>query len=925
MIKNMSTKKHWDSPSFDKNEKKGAVAVHQISKTKKLNGHNYKKWMKSLLKKSKGSDVSLQKNDKLFQDDENVTVGKSSKEVETSNGDSPQQHERVEFVLRRVKDSDHAERTNDPNHLSQTKEGDCCNDPSPEPECDDISGDASENQTNLDISGTKEKLAQSSITANFVEYWVPVELSSVQTEQYCGSLFSNSKLLCTDAKHDLDSAKILHDILISTRKCCDHPYLVDRSLHTSLMQGIPQPEQLDAEIKLSSKLHLLLKTLLEIKKRGLRALILYQSLGGSGMVSIGHILDDIIHEKFGEDSFVRIPGGGGLSRSQRNAILTEFNYIRSGKFVCLMETRACVPSIKLSNIDTVIFFNSDWDPMSDMRALKRIDLTSQFEQVKVFRLYSSLTVEEKVLILTKQGRAPESNTINMKQSTCHRLLSWGVTNLFDKLDEFHNFDTINTKSVISSGDSFVENVFTELLYLLPNTGKNNDCKHTSFILKVEPVGGIYPRNVTLFGEEGSSQLDNFSIVEEMIDKEPPCVLWINLLKGRQPKWKYLPSASSRTRKTVYRFDDLLKGSLEGETASKRCRKEANKTQNRDIARKSSGGKKHDHVRQKAIPSLVNEQSRSDTLTREKTPTLETPSSAEPRLSPQRNCPLPSDQLPPYEHDHVTIQNGQTSVQIKTTQPPLEDSVRPYVPVTENRREPSASTVLPTSGVGHLPQASQVTSSDQLKSVCSSLQTELERLEKEKSHSSKLHEEMKLQMKMACIQEIDQIRKKYDLLLQNSERAYAEEMKVFEARHKNVVSNKLLAEAMMEYATQDPSQEIYQLICQGVGSPIIAPTNAESISGPGQALASQAMNSTSSMSMQLHRALVGHKASPFRPMYNLPVNCFQAGYGVRAPAPYFRHTRPPVPFTAPGGRVSLLSMSGQQVMSNVQTWQSPGLR
>lgn len=59
-------------------------------------------------------------------------------------------------------------------------------------------------------------------------------------------------------------------------QCCDHPYLVDWSLRTSLTQDVPDAIKLDAEIRLSNKLHLLHKILLEIRERGLRVLILYQ-------------------------------------------------------------------------------------------------------------------------------------------------------------------------------------------------------------------------------------------------------------------------------------------------------------------------------------------------------------------------------------------------------------------------------------------------------------------------------------------------------------------------------------------------------------------------------------------------------------------------------------------------------------------------
>lgn len=80
----------------------------------------------------------------------------------------------------------------------------------------------SKSQCNLDESKLQEKFAHSvadeckSTTTNFVEYWVPVRLSNVQTEQYCGSLFSNSSVLSSCLKHD--PTEILHEILVSTRK-----------------------------------------------------------------------------------------------------------------------------------------------------------------------------------------------------------------------------------------------------------------------------------------------------------------------------------------------------------------------------------------------------------------------------------------------------------------------------------------------------------------------------------------------------------------------------------------------------------------------------------------------------------------------------------------------------------------------------------
>ncbi|KAI3472070.1 hypothetical protein Pfo_028758 [Paulownia fortunei] len=901
----MNTVKTWDTRNCNKNEKEGTVAV-QISKPKKLKGHGYKELLESLAKKAKGSDLSIQKKNKLSQIEVNVTEPNGSNEDETTNADSSFSHsqqERVDFLLRRVRYSGHAESSNRSNYATQTKKR---------------KNNISESQCNLDISKQKEKLAHcvafecKSTTTNFVEYWVPVRLSNIQTEQYCGSLFSNARVLCSCSKHD--STKILHDILVSTRKCCDHPYLVDWSLRTSLIQGIPEPEQLDAEIKLSNKLLLLHKILLEIRKRGLRVLILYQSLGGSGPISTGDILDDIIHEKFGTDSFVRI--GGGISPSKKRAALNTFNDKGSGKFVCLMETRACLPSIKLASIDTVIFFNSDWNPMNDLRALHKINLDSQFEQVKVFRLYSSYTVEEKVLILTKQGMTPEGNIINIRQSTCHGLLTWGASYLFKKLDEFHNFITPDTHSFISYGESFVEDVFLELSTLLPNNDKSKICSNNSFILEVQQIGGIYPRNISLLGEVEYPLMDNFSLAEEMIVKEPPYVFWIKLLEGRNPRWKYFSSQSPRTRKSVQHVDELLEAFAGAETASKKCRTEAksnvcqipgvirrrtrSKLQNRDKERKLSGGKTHNPVnhkvkciseesdRREKLTSWVNQHSKAAALTKRHTPVLGNTSSTEPHSL-----------LPTNEYDHVpssaTIQNdhtnGTTAPSFQTqaaTRPLIEDSIRPLessvqhsmgeVPLqtasiashmTEDRREPSAisqASVSLTSLNCQPTEASQVTHSEALQSVCKALLIELEGLQKQKTELLKLHEEMKLQTKMACEKEIDQIRKKYDMLLQNAEMAFVEEKKVLETRYNKVYINKSLAEAVMQ-------RDNYK-------------------------------NATLSRG-------------------NL-----QAGYEIRAPAPHLRHMRHPVPITAPklsspGGwcRNNFFTSQHSALTYNVQTRQS----
>ncbi|KAI4300289.1 hypothetical protein L6164_033684 [Bauhinia variegata] len=390
-------------------------------------------------------------------------------------------------------------------------------------------------------------------SSRFIEYWVPAMLSNLQLEQYCSMLLSNKVFLCSGLKTDPIDA--LRDLIISTKKCCNHPYLLDQSLHSFVTKERPIEEYLDIGIKASGKLQLLEKILIEVKNHGLRAMILFESAGGSG--SIGNILDDVVCQRFGKDCYVRY--GRGYKPTRKQAALDMFNDKAGGKFVFLIDNRSCVPSIKLSSVDTIILFDSDWDSQNDLRALQRMSISSQFEQLTVFRLYSSFTIEEKVLMLAKEGIALDSNMQCINQSTCHTLLKWDASYLFNKLDDLHASDISVSATDISSDQSFLHDVICELSSQLP-CGNDTDCHNSSFILKVEQNGGVYSKNNILLGERSMKKLDS----------RLSAFSWTNLFERRNPRWKFLSISSQRIRKKVKYCDQLLQNSeFEDVTLGKR--------------------------------------------------------------------------------------------------------------------------------------------------------------------------------------------------------------------------------------------------------------------------------------------------------------------------------------------------------------------
>ncbi|KAE9585765.1 putative DNA helicase chromatin remodeling SNF2 family [Lupinus albus] len=406
----------------------------------------------------------------------------------------------------------------------------------------------------------------------FVEYWVPVQISHVQLEQYCGILLSNASILRSSSK--VDTAGALRDVLNSTQKCCNHPYVLNPSLQPLLTEGLQtaSPEFLDVGCKASGKLQLLDSMLKELRKKKLRALVLFQSIGGSG------ILVDFLLLRFGQDSYEGIDRSSPLSKKQ--SAMKKFNNKDNGCFIFLLETIACHSSIKLSSVDAVIIFNSDLNPMNDVRSLQKITLDSQFEFIKIFRLYSSFTIEEKALIFAKQDKTLDINIQNISPSTTHMLLMWGASCLFDDLRVFHDGETsVSSLESLFGGEPHLK-AACEFSSILSQDGENNDTSNCSFLLKVQPNGGKYRGNCSLLGEQKL----------RFLDEEAPHIFWTKLLEGKHFKWKYSCGLSQRSRKKVHHVNGSLdRPDLVSESISKKRRKVSNNTIDQPSSK--SGGRK----------------------------------------------------------------------------------------------------------------------------------------------------------------------------------------------------------------------------------------------------------------------------------------------------------------------------------------------
>ena len=74
-----------------------------------------------------------------------------------------------------------------------------------------------------------------------------------------------------------------------------------------------------------------------------------------------------------------------------------FNRPDSKKFIFLISTRAGGVGINLATADTVIIYDLDFNPHSDMQALSRAYRIGQTKKVLVFRLVTRDSVEERIV------------------------------------------------------------------------------------------------------------------------------------------------------------------------------------------------------------------------------------------------------------------------------------------------------------------------------------------------------------------------------------------------------------------------------------------------------------------------------------------------------------------------------------------------
>lgn len=181
-----------------------------------------------------------------------------------------------------------------------------------------------------------------------VEQILRVEMTSIQKQYYKWILTKNYNALRRKG-----STSTFLNIVIELKKCCNHAFLT-KPMDAESQNN--QQDKLQGLLRGSGKMVLLDKLLIRLRETGHRVLIFSQ------MVRMLDLLAEYL--QYRHFPFQRLDGS--IKGDIRRQALDHFNAEGSSDFCFLLSTRAGGLGINLATADTVIIFDSDWNPRNDL-------------------------------------------------------------------------------------------------------------------------------------------------------------------------------------------------------------------------------------------------------------------------------------------------------------------------------------------------------------------------------------------------------------------------------------------------------------------------------------------------------------------------------------------------------------------------------
>eukprot|EP00301_Raphidiophrys_heterophryoidea_P025290 c8452_g1_i1.p1 GENE.c8452_g1_i1~~c8452_g1_i1.p1 ORF type:complete len:1079 (-),score=318.70 c8452_g1_i1:54-3248(-) len=166
----------------------------------------------------------------------------------------------------------------------------------------------------------------------------------------------------------------LNNTLVQLRKVCNHPFLISNEYQYSN----------DELIRSSGKFDLLNKILPKLLRTNHKVLIFSQ------MTRLLDLLEEYL--SFKDVKYCRLDGS--TKPEERGEVVKNFSNPASDIHVFLLSTRAGGLGLNLQVADTVILYDSDWNPQQDLQAQDRAHRIGQQSEVRVFRFVTATPMEQ---------------------------------------------------------------------------------------------------------------------------------------------------------------------------------------------------------------------------------------------------------------------------------------------------------------------------------------------------------------------------------------------------------------------------------------------------------------------------------------------------------------------------------------------------
>ncbi|CAH1761508.1 3617_t:CDS:10 [Entrophospora sp. SA101] len=209
-----------------------------------------------------------------------------------------------------------------------------------------------------------------------IEKIIKVKLSALQIKLY-NQMKTHGAIFVNKGEKGKTGIKGLNNTIMQLRKICNHPF-VFKEVEKDINKSNSNNEYL---YRVSGKFEFLDRILPKLIRTNHKILVFFQ------MTTIMDIMQDYFEWR--GYSFLRL--------DDRTKLLGQFNAPASPYSIFMLSTRAGGLGLNLQTADTVIIFDSDWNPHQDLQAQDRAHRIGQKNEVKILRLISQKSIEENIL------------------------------------------------------------------------------------------------------------------------------------------------------------------------------------------------------------------------------------------------------------------------------------------------------------------------------------------------------------------------------------------------------------------------------------------------------------------------------------------------------------------------------------------------